>query len=78
MVQYYEWIPFFENIEGFYSIDNQLAMFTYSQKRESTHNTVPFVSYLLLFFLILPTKLVISYHLARVCVLIDQLSKLSC
>ncbi len=31
MVQYYEWIPFFENIEGFYSIDNQLAMFTYSE-----------------------------------------------
>ena len=30
MVQNYEWIPFFENIEGFYSIDNQLAMFTYS------------------------------------------------
>ena len=25
MVQYFEWIPFFENIEGFYSIDNQLA-----------------------------------------------------
>ena len=31
MVQYYEWIPFFENIEGFYNIDNQLAMFTYSE-----------------------------------------------
>ena len=31
MVQYYEWIPFFENIEGFYSINNQLAMFTYSE-----------------------------------------------
>ena len=31
MVQYYEWIPFFENIEGFYSIYNQLAMFTYSE-----------------------------------------------
>jgi AraC-like DNA-binding protein len=31
MVQYYEWIPFFENIKGFYSIDNQLAMFTYSE-----------------------------------------------
>ena len=31
MVQYFEWIPFFENIEGFYSIDNQLAMFTYSE-----------------------------------------------
>ena len=25
MVQYYEWIPFFENIKGFYNIDNQLA-----------------------------------------------------
>ena len=31
MVQYYEWIPFFENIKGFYSINNQLAMFTYSE-----------------------------------------------
>ena len=31
MVQYYEWIPFFENIKGFYNIDNQLAMFTYSE-----------------------------------------------
>lgn len=31
MVQYYEWIPFFENIKGVYSIDNQLAMFTYSE-----------------------------------------------
>ena len=31
MVQYFEWIPFFENTEGFYSIDNQLAMFTYSE-----------------------------------------------
>ena len=31
MVQYYEWIPFFDNIKGFYNIDNQLAMFTYSE-----------------------------------------------
>lgn len=31
MVQYYEWIPLFDNIKGFYNIDNQLAMFTYSE-----------------------------------------------
>lgn len=31
MVQNYEWMPFFENMQGFYNIDNQLAMFTFSE-----------------------------------------------
>lgn len=31
MVQYYEWIPYFDNVDGFYSIDNQMAMFSYSE-----------------------------------------------
>lgn len=31
MVQYYEWIPYFEDVDGFYSIDNQMAMFSYSE-----------------------------------------------
>lgn len=31
MVQYYEWIPFFDNMKGFYSIDNEMAMFSYSE-----------------------------------------------
>lgn len=31
MVQYYEWIHFFENMKGLYSIDNQIVMFSYSE-----------------------------------------------
>ncbi len=31
MVQNYEWMPFFDNMQGFYNIDNQLAMFTFSE-----------------------------------------------
>lgn len=31
MVQYYEWIPYLDNVDGFYSIDNQMAMFSYSE-----------------------------------------------
>lgn len=41
MVQNYEWLPLFENIRGVDTIENNLAIFTFSEIREQLHQFHP-------------------------------------